>query len=295
MFRDFIDQLRCPMCDKDLKISRVDQEADEIIEGVLACCNDHEWRIHEGVLDFNSEEQTQGNNWTDMYKDYGYLELDDHIMSQVPEVQKKGYYVAFDYMMDQVARGGHKTILDIATGRGMLLTQLVKKRGADLSYVCVDLSHTVLKYDRLKCLMIDPQVRINYIACDATNLPLKADAVDLSVSYCGIQNMGSYAPAGIEEGQRVARAGLINLGVTLADDNPKLPGLEQMIKDQGFDFDLRAATNSGFMAQHQSNKNLVDMVHVYEGIGVESDQDLIPVGGEWFALTAVHARDKEDA
>lgn len=285
MYREFISKLRCPKCISELKIKAVTEEIDEIIDGILVCSNDHEWSIHEGVLDFNSEEQDIANNWTEMYKEYGYKELDEHIMSMVPDVQKNGDKAVFEYIIKAIEESKFTSVVDIATGRGMLLVELVKHFGDNLDIVCVDLSHMVLKYDRLKCLEINPNVKINYIACDATNMPLKDNEVDLAVSFCGIQNIGDYAIAGVKDSHRVSCNGLLNVGITIKDDNPLLDEISNSLKEAGYDLSLDMATESGFRNIHNLDNLTYEMINVFEGIGGEQKCDLFPIKDHWFAMT----------
>jgi ubiquinone/menaquinone biosynthesis C-methylase UbiE len=285
MYRAIIDKLRCPACGKEITIDVINKETDEIIEGTVVCLDNHMWRIHDGVLNFNSEEQKLGNNWMKLYEQYDYNELDQLIMNNVPEIQKEGYKKAIKNIISTIEESNTKSIIDIATGRGMLLVDLVKHFGDNLDIVCIDLSHIVLKYDRLKCLDINSSVKINYIACDATNLPLQDNSADLALSFFGIANIGEYAEAGVREAHRVSRVGLINIGITIRDDNPHIHRINKSLLEAGDDFTLDSSTETGFRNIHKIEGIKFETNNIFHGDGMESNGDLIPIEGEWFALT----------
>lgn len=291
MYKEIISLLRCPKCSTELSLSKAEYENGEIFEGTLLCENDHEWRIHEGVLNFNSSEQELGNNWTEMYEKYDYEELDKIIMASVPEIQMKAYNTAFSHIEDHIKKNSDSWILDIATGRGMLLVELVKRFGNQINLVCVDLSHTVLKYDRLKCLKANSDIKINYIACDATDLPLKDKSIDKSVSLFGISNMGDVADRGIQESVRVSKNGLLNIGIVVKDDNPKVEELNRQIKEAGYDMTIDGCKESKFLDLHKVGSDYkTDSKVIFEGIAEKSPGDLVPIEGEWFGITAVRVQ-----
>jgi ubiquinone/menaquinone biosynthesis C-methylase UbiE len=187
-------------------------------------------------------------------------------------------------VVNLIKRYNAKKILDIATGRGMLLTKLAKSCGSYIDLVCVDLSFEVLKYNRIKALSLNPDMKINFIACDATKLPFLSDGFDLAVSLVGIQNMGNFASQGISEAVRVSQKGLVNVGLIIRDDNPKIDELNKLLMDNGYDFKVDSFTESNFYKLHAAaGKHKVDVDNVFEGIAEKNENDMIPIEGEWFA------------
>lgn len=170
----------------------------------------------------------------------------------------------------------------------MLLTKLVKNFGNNIDLVCVDLSFEVLKYDRIKSKNIDPNAKINYIACDATKLPFLSDTFDLSVSFFGIQNMFDLASEGIMEGVRVSKKGLINASIVIKDNNPKIEALNKLLAEHGYDFKIDSFTESYLHQLHEIDENYkVEVNNIFEGIGGKNENDLIPIEGEWFAIALI--------
>lgn len=282
MFKEIIDQLRCPICKESLQLDKPISGDGEIIENTLVCVQNHQWPISEGVLDFHSKEQTLSNNWSEMYKKHDYETLDKLVMDAVPDVQKESYDVACQQIIQDLRRNDVKTVIDIATGRGMLMKEVV--RHLDVQLTCVDLSFPVLKYDRLKALKINPKARVNFIACDATNLPFVDGSVDQAISFFGITNMGEFARTGIQETLRVTNHQFINAGLVIKDDNPKIETLNTLYKEQGHDIDLNDCSVSKFETLHTFENTHMTIEHVFEGIAGKSTHDAVPIEDEWFAI-----------
>lgn len=66
---------------------------------------------------------------------------------------------------------------------------MLKHLQADSQIICADLSFLVLSHDRIRAKKFNPEARVNYITCNATQLPFKDNSIDTAVSFCGIQNM----------------------------------------------------------------------------------------------------------
>ena len=60
----------------------------------------------------------------------------------------------------------------------------------------------------------------------------------------GIQNMLDEASKGIKEGVRVSKDKLINVGVVIKDDNPKIDLLNKLLTENNIDYDVKTATES---------------------------------------------------
>ena len=90
---------------------------------------------------------------------------------------------------------------------------MLKELQGKSQILCTDLSFEVLKYDRLKAKKINPKVKVNYIACDATKLPLKDNSIDTATSFFGIANMLNLTLEGIKEANRVLKNGKHFFGI----------------------------------------------------------------------------------
>ena len=75
MYMEILDILICPKCQARLKLESKKHIASEVIEGTLLCTGNHQWKIEGGVINFESEEQENANNWNELYKKMDYEEL----------------------------------------------------------------------------------------------------------------------------------------------------------------------------------------------------------------------------
>lgn len=287
MYKELSKILTCPECMGELTLSIIKEENDEIIEGKLSCCNNHHWLIKEGVINFGSKEQELSNNWEEMYKYADYEQLDEKILNSTPENMKLINNKAKDIIINKLNNMEIKTVLDIATGRGMLLTELAKKLTVDAQLICVDLSFEVLKYDRLKIKKLNPNMKVNYIACDATKLPIKGNSIDLAVSFYGIENMLDKMPYGITEAKRVLKQDkfLLNSGILIKEHSQGYKEVKGWLNSQEIYEVEKLFTEEGFMDVHKAAEfRRVDMITAAEDIAQKCDTDLIPFEGEWFSV-----------
>lgn len=286
MYKEILDLLRCPKCHSALKLTIDKQENGEIIEGKLECCSDHHWLIKDGVINFGSEEQQFANNWTESYKETDYESLDKEILSRTPQNLIRINNKAKKYIIDSVNNSDSRYVLDIATGRGMLFTEMAAYLKVTSKIICTDLSFEVLKYDRLKAKKINPGLQANYIACDATNLPFNDNTVDTTVSFYGIANMATATADGINEAYRVLKSNhnLLNTVNIIKKDSEGFKAASSFCKENNMsgaeNFYLEPVIEKAHISAGFSK---TDMITIEESLGEKNELDLLPYEGEWFA------------
>jgi len=287
VYKEILDLLRCPKCNGELSLTVEKEENDEIIEGRLSCKDGHDWVIKEGVINFGSVEQELSNNWTEAYEQYDEEEMDKKISEGVPKNQIIIGDKAKKFIINSFNNKENKFILDIATGRGSLFIEMVKQLKVESQIVCTDLSFIVLKYDRLKAKKINPEARVNYIACDATNMPFKDNTIDAAVSFSGIANMLNLAARGIKEAKRVIKSGhsLFDSYVIIKEDSEGFKTLKEFCEENNVigaeEFALRSGIERAYIKAEFDNINITT---IGESIGEKNEFDLLPFEGEWFAM-----------
>ena len=288
MYKELSKILMCPECNKDLTLSVIKEENDEIVEGKLTCENNHNWIIKDGVINFGSKEQELANNWSESYKEMNYEEVDKKISAGIPENTKELNNKAINFIINKINNNNEiQVVLDIATGRGMLLTDLVKNITTDVQIICTDLSFDVLKYDRLKVKQINPNIKVNYIACDATKLPFRENSIDLAVSFYGIANMLDKMGTGILDAKRVLKDGklLLNSGFIIKENSEGYNVAKRWFTTNDIVNAVNYLTQFGFEKVHQdANFSSTELVKIGEDIGQRCEHDLIPFEGEWFSV-----------
>jgi ubiquinone/menaquinone biosynthesis C-methylase UbiE/uncharacterized protein YbaR (Trm112 family) len=287
MYKEILKLLKCPKCNGELSLTIETEENSEIVEGKLICNNGHDWLIREGVINFGSAEQELANNWTESYEQYDDAEIDKKLLEGVPQNFRIISDKAKKFIINSINNKENEFILDIATGRGGLFKEMVKHLKTESQIICTDLSFVVLKYDRLSAKEINPEAKVNYIACDATKLPFKDNTIDTAVSFFGIANMLNLAADGIKEAKRVLKVGqsLLDSYVIIKEDSEGFKILKEFCKDNKIigaeEFTLKTGIQKAY---NQANFDRIDMVTIGESIGEKNDLDLLPFEGEWFAI-----------
>lgn len=287
MYKEILNLLKCPKCNGELSLTVEKEENSEIVEGKLSCEGGHHWAISEGVINFASVEQELANNWTEAYEQYDDEEMAKKISEGNPKNLIKIIEKANKFIIESINNNENEFILDIATGRGALFIEMVKQLKVESQIICTDLSFVVLKYDRLRAKKINPEVKVNYMACDATNLPFKDNTIDTAVSFFGIANMLDLAADGIKEAKRVLKAGqtLLDSYIIIKEDSEGFKMLKEFCNENKIigaeQFSLKTGIEKAYI---KANFDSTDMVTIGESIGEKSDLDLLPFDGEWFAV-----------
>ena len=184
MYKEILKLLKCPNCNEELRLTVEKEEYSEVVEGKLSCKGGHDWAIREGVINFGCVEQELANNWTESYEQYDEEEMDRKLSEGNPQNLIIISDKAKKFIIDSINNKENEFILDIATGRGALFTEMMKQLKVESQIICTDLISVVLKYDRLKAKKINPEIKVNYIKVrDATNLPFKDNTIDTAVSF----------------------------------------------------------------------------------------------------------------
>lgn len=285
MYKTILNHLCCPRCRRNLTIRSDVAIDDDVIEGILTCENGHIYHIRKGVADFNSVEQEFANQWEELTEDQSFedfdCEVDTHNPTEVIERRK----MVLDAIVDAVSDHECKVVLDIASGRGLLLTELTKTLDKDVHIISVDLSSFVLKYDHQKFKRIAPNKKISYLACNASNLPLKDNVVDAATTYCGFSNMVGCASEALQDAHRVIKpAGiLVDSYVVIEKESKGYEELHQVCIDQQITGAEDFFLHDGVAKYHGDLFSMVKYNVVFEGMGVGNGMDLLPYDGEWYA------------
>lgn len=287
MYKELLKLLKCPKCNRKLNLIVEKKEKHEILEGKLTCEGGHDWVINEGIINFGSVEQELANNWKESYEEYNDEELEQQILERVPQNQIMIGNKVKKFIIDSINNNECEFILDIATGRGELFREMVKSINTESQIICTDLSFEVLKYDRLRAKKINPEAKVNCIACDATNLPFKDNTIDAIVSFYGIQNMLNLAIDGITEAKRVLKYGksMFDSYIVIDEGSKGFRTLKEFCEDNKVMGAEEFAIKTGIeKAYKKVNFNRIDTVTIEESIGEKNDFDLLPFEREWFAI-----------
>ena len=292
MYADILKILRCPVCGGAFEMEATETEDDEIIEGVLECEGGHEYPVREGVIDFGSGEQEGMNQWSEAYEETDYESLDAEIEAGKTDEERAQDEKLIEAFVRDAAKQQDGFILDIASGRGMLLTRLVPAVGENVHVIATDLSFEVLKYDRLKLKKICPERRVSFIACDATSLPLADSAAERVVSFFGICNMMGAVEEGVREAARVAGWKLMNAFVLIREDSEGFRETAEFCRENDMEGAERMFLPGDLGALH--SECFEEVCCNVEVMAIKDEQeerqDFLPYPGEWYAEVIYECR-----
>jgi len=285
--------LKCPNCEKSLHLIDSVLENSEIVEGKLNCNCDEIWEIREGVLDFRVEEQESVNRWSELTKDMSFKELDEMISSKTPQNQQELTLKTIEDIINYINLNKPEIVIDIATGRGMLLNELAKEIKNKFHLVCTDLSYVVLKADRIKNRKFNPKIKVSFVSCDATNLPFLDNSYDMALSFMGISNMGNLIPKALKETSRVLKYdhNLLNSTILIKENSEGYRVIKKFFDNQdsaGFEKFLLLTEIEKFHKNAGFKEAKFKMIG--ESIGQMNELDLLPYEGEWFGIGNVYAK-----
>lgn len=63
MYTNILTVLCCPHCGARFQLTESKKEGEEIMEGKIVCKEGHVFYVHDGILDFQSQEQEIFNSW----------------------------------------------------------------------------------------------------------------------------------------------------------------------------------------------------------------------------------------
>jgi ubiquinone/menaquinone biosynthesis C-methylase UbiE len=269
------------------------EENEEIISGSLKCECGKSWRIKNGVLDFETEEQEQSNRWVEIFKDKSIEEFNQMVREKTPKNQRTFTDGSIEYIIEFVNKSKPKFMVDIATGRGMLLEKLVENIDESIHLICTDLSFYILNLDRSAILKLNPKLKVSYIACDASNLPFKNNCFDLVVSLFGIANMAGLLMKGIKESLRILKSDrkLLNCVINTKKNSTSIRIVKEYYSAKGIhDLGQFLIKEEALKFHKKAGFNNIEYVLIGEDIAEKNELDLVPVENDWFSVGLIQAK-----
>lgn len=294
MYKDILGVLHCPICLKNFQLHEQQTEREEVIEGVLVCCNNHRYAVHKGVIDFCSQEQENMNQWSELIENHNYEKLDKTIEAEKTAKEREQQQLHLNSITEPATQTEKGYIVDIASGRGMLLTKLAEKVKDSVHLIATDLSFDILMYDRIKLKKINPTVRVSFIACDATAMPLKSGFADMVVSFFGIANMLGIVDKGVKEAARITKENgtFLNGFLVIKEDSKGFEMVKQICDENNMHGAERTYLDEVMRKLHEEHFSKVITHEVVADIHkpIENQLDLLPYQGEWFAYVTYEGK-----
>jgi ubiquinone/menaquinone biosynthesis C-methylase UbiE len=204
--------MRCTTCGQKLNVSSIQETSTsgEIFEGLLACPAGHTWPVEGGILVLTRED-APSDPWSRTYAQY-----EKYTQTQEMWLPQAAGEVA--PLLERLAVGAKDVILDICTGSGGLLFNLLNNLDPKTEVVSLDMSLAVQRHNRRylrerygnRSSRGDHgdlgEIAVSFVSADAADIPFQDGSLSHVVSF-GIGNMIDKMARGVEEAARVLRPG----------------------------------------------------------------------------------------
>lgn len=177
-----LDVLRCTECASKLNIKDAEITDNQIINGNLMCDCSKEYKVQDGIVVADSPFQNNVLYYDDRFfgkyidgTDWRYL---DNLHRTIEYFNKRVH--------TKDLKG--KVLLELGSGSGFSLRNLLRKLPEDCTYIAVD--HDIKRHHFLKGLIERADIKRNvvFLCCDFLNMPVKQNSVDVLLDFWGTSN-----------------------------------------------------------------------------------------------------------
>jgi len=189
----FFSYLYCPECQKNLKLFKAVVDGNYIYNGELKCDCGYSAEISDGIIitqSARSDEAPIIEPGKDSVEDY--LSYTDPLF--ISFIQK-----SFDWILKRIDFKSikHKTILELGTGKGFVLSQIISRIDSSNAFIASDVNYNRLKRTKKTIERSGIDKPYIFIASNLSELPLKRNSVDIVLDIFGTTNhtfKNSYFP-----------------------------------------------------------------------------------------------------
>jgi ubiquinone/menaquinone biosynthesis C-methylase UbiE/uncharacterized protein YbaR (Trm112 family) len=225
--RDLLGLLTCPSCHGDLEVEETAGNYLRVTTGVIRCpgCG-REYPVLEGIPDFRGGgplEPFQEPEWatTALSQDGRDRVYDAYWIALPEEVRRHGPRMIRDLAKLAVPKGGG-AILDVATGAGTLIEEVLKHVDRATLVVGTDYSRSVTRSTRAHLLRLGRYDQVSLVVCDVRRLPFKDDVFSSACSFAGYQNIQQRPELAVAETFRTMKNGApVAFGATVIRENSR--------------------------------------------------------------------------
>lgn len=285
-----INILACPFCQGNLVFDGVEAEG-RLRKGLLECIScSQTFQVRDEIPDLRAGDWSK--NLLTEKKILELLDLNEDALrslveergtypeSQPAEVQEADVQI-LETMCSKIA--GFPFVLDIASGRGILLRN-VAKGIPDIHLVGTDIDENMLRTAQEELQNANLYEQTSLLLCDVGQLPFKSDSIPSIVSLAGFSNIQNAAEALSEVNRVLSPRGILIFSSLFLQEGSrsfeytKRLGLADVATE---DLLKKSFENAGL--------KLLSLKEVYSGIHPGYSLDLLPFRGDWFSENLIIA------
>jgi len=230
MRREILNLLACPNCHGELEIEETAGNYLRVTAAIIRCpqCG-AKYPVSEGIADFRGDtplELLQEPDWADeaITKEGRDRVYDAYWIALPEEVRRHGPRMIRDLARLALPKSG--VILDVGTGAGTLLEEILKNIGRTTLVVGIDHSLSVTRATRAHLLRTGRYGPVSLVVCDVRRLPFKDEVFAAACSFAGYQEVQSDPARGVIETYRtLKKSAPIAFGATVVRENSRTAAL----------------------------------------------------------------------
>ncbi len=180
----FFNYLYCPKCQQNLKLFKAVVDGNYIYNGELKCECGYTAEISDGIIITQSARSDEspviepGKNSVE-----DYLKKTDTLF--ISFIQKSIDWILKRMNFKDIK---NKTILELGTGKGFVLNQMISKMDSSNAFVASDVNYSRLKTTKKTIERSGIKKPYIFIASNLSELPLKRGSVDIVLDIFGTTN-----------------------------------------------------------------------------------------------------------
>lgn len=254
-----------------------------LTEGTLGCSKGHLFQVKEEMSLLKKPRFSKKEfEWKIRFPD---LRRYDEIQKLYNSYLSSRLKRADEFLVKEIARRTKDamTILDIASGMGMLLLHL-SKRQTGARIIGTDVDETPLRGAMLKLRQEGSYGRVSLCVMDGKRLAVKSKGVDCLVSHFGFNNIPQTKLAFAEAARVLKGKGRMIFSALSLRENTKSSNLARSLGYGEIASEAKlvsALEQAGFRIEHTEE--------FYSGEWLHNPMDRLPVEGDWFAHILVQA------
>ena len=177
----FLSSFYCPLCQKNLVLSKADVNNNMIINGEMICDCNYVLEIKNGII-INHKSMKSTEETDESYFIRFTDETNNHFLDNLYAA------MAWCHRTIKFFEKDNEVVLELGVGNGILASHIYNDLPDNVTYIAVDYDYYKLKYLKKVFERSGIKKNIIFICADYTQIPIKHKSVDYVVDFLGTTN-----------------------------------------------------------------------------------------------------------